>query len=345
MPDPIYDRANVYEADDGTIHYRASSFGYCIGALVRARMGLTPSTPPGFMLERFAEGRDWEREVLDRGLGVDWIEVTDSRLARFGTVLDSGQIDTRLVWGNKVVTCHPDAIVQHGADKHMRVCEVKFLARQGMLDIADGVEREGMVGLGSAYAWQASIEMLTTGLPMLYVIGVKDVKTTGDTREVVGVSEVLCLEFEEPCYSFRDVKMRVAEVEGWVVRGELPPCVVPFDFPCGYWQEHEARDEREEITDDVLCHLVGSYARNRTRHEATQREYEEIRKDIDGRLAELELSGGLCSGWNISVTDNRPGNVSWKKAYEALAKQTDSKVDLELYRGDEVKGGIRMEKA
>lgn len=348
MTDPIFDRAPVTEEADGTIAYRASSFGYCIGALVRARLGMTPSSPPDYMLEKYQEGHDWEREVLALGLGVDWIEVTkDSELERFGQVVEGQngerQVSTRLAWGNKVITCHPDAIVRHGSDKHLRVAEVKFLAEATIGQIERDVDKHGMLGLGAGYAWQASIEMLTTGLPMLYIIGGKKVKVTKDAREVVGVDSILTLEFTEPAFSFRDVKMRVAEVEGWVARGEMPPCVVPFDYPCGYWQEHEARDV-EEITDEVLVHLTESYERAMTKKAAHEQEAAEIKREIDGRLTEVGIEGGFCAGWTISRLEPRKGNVSWAKAYKALSQKTGERVDEDEYRGAEIEGGIRMAK-
>lgn len=342
--DPIFDRAATYEEGDRIV-YRASSFGYCLGALVRSRMGMTASLPPEFMLEKFQEGHDWERRVLEAGLGVDWTEITDSRLERFGTIVEGQngerQVEAEMSWGNKTVRVHPDAIVQHGADKHLRVCEVKFLGPDMYNAVVGRVEKDGMLGLGSGYAWQASIEMLATQLPMLYVIGQKAVDSE---RKVTGLAgPPICYEWTDPCYSFKDVKMRVAEVEGWVSRGALPPCVVPFDYPCGYWAEHPV-EMKQEVTDEMLMYLVESYQRNASKGEAVATERDEIRKAIDARMGELGITSGVCAGWNISLTDNRPGNVSWKKAYDALAKLSKTSVDVDLYRGKEVEGGIRVEK-
>lgn len=355
VDDPIFDRPIVTEANDGIIEFRASSFGYCIGALVRARLGVTPSPPPDLMLERYQESHDFEREVLVAGLGVDWVEVVaESELSRLGQLVDGRngerQVETTIEWGaagnGKRVTCHPDAFVRRGAKKSegelapLHVCEVKFLGPDKYNEVVGGVERDGMRGLGLGYAWQASIEMLSTGLPLLYIIGQKD--RTGADGEVKLASPPIVYEFAEPCFTLKDVKMRVMEVEGWVARGDMPPCPVPFDYPCGYWKEHEAREGQEAITDEKLLHLVESWARNRGRAEAIETEAAAIRADIDARLVEIGVAGGLCGGWEIVRTEARKGNVSWSKAWKALPKDVRDGVDVEQYRGAEVAAGIRL---
>ena len=81
--DAAYDRAIAYEEDGeagGLVVYRASSLGGCVGALTRARLGVTASPPPALMLERFQEGTDWEQAVIDAGLGGEggeWMQITD----------------------------------------------------------------------------------------------------------------------------------------------------------------------------------------------------------------------------------------------------------------------------
>lgn len=349
--DPIFDRANVYEDDAGQIVYRASSFGYCLGALVRARLGMTPAPPPDLMLERYQEGHDWEREVLAAGLGVDWLEVTTpSALKRFGQIVEGRngerQVEAELRWSNKILRVHPDAIVQRAATGEMRVCEVKFLAGARVSEMAQAdakADSEGMRAvLGDQYAWQASIEMLVTGLPMLYVVGEKQVKVTADSREVVGIGNVLVMEWSEPAFTFRDVKMRVAEVEGWASRGEFPACPVPFDWPCGWYQDHEVR-EAEEITDTHLAALVEDYERCKIRQDGVATALEGIRADISTHLASLGLTSGRCKGWDIATIEPRPGNISWSKwAAKVKKDHPEVKVDEDQFRGAEVAGGVRM---
>lgn len=348
MDDPVFDRSAVYEEGDSVV-YRASSFGYCIGALVRARLGMTPSVPPDLMLERYQEGHDWEREVLSRGLGVDYVEVTDSRLERFGTIVEGRngerQVEAEIAWGNKIVRVHPDAIVQRGADKKLFVAEVKFLAEDRLKQMVHTHDHDMLETLGPTYAWQASIEMLATGLPMLYIVGAKKVETTLESRKVVGIGASLELTWDEPAFSLLDVKMRVAEVEGWVARGDMPPCVVPFDYPCGFWQEHEAR-EVAEVDDAVLVHLVESYARAKANETAHHNEADNIKGDIADRLIDLHLDSGRCAGWDLAWVQPRKGNVSWASwAKEAKKRWPETKeLGEDGFRGKEVEGGVRMTK-
>jgi hypothetical protein len=353
--DPVFDRAIAYEDADGAVVYRASSFGYCIGALVRARLGITPSPPPDLMLERYQEGHDWEREVLAAGLGVDWVEVTKpSELERFGQVVEGQngerQVETELRWeaksGARVVRCHPDAIVRHGSDKHMRVAEVKFFGPDLYNQTIAGVEKQGLWGLGQGRAWQASIEMLTTKLPLLYIIGQKQTAEVDGARVVKGLaSPPVVYEFApEDGYSFKDVKMRAAEIEGWVARGQMPPCVVPFDYPCGYWAEHEQAEKAPAIEDEQLVHLVESYDRAMSKKAAHEEEAARIKADIDARLTEVGLEGGVCGGWEIVRTQARKGNVSWSAAWKALPREVRDSVDVDQYRGEEVEAGLRMTK-
>jgi hypothetical protein len=140
------------------------------------------------------------------------------------------------------------------------------------------------------------------------------------------------------------VKLRAAEIEGWVTRGAMPPCVVPFDYPCGYWAEHETR-EQEEITDGVLVHLVESYARAKDKEGAHKQEADRIKADIDARLVEVGVDGGRCGGWEIARTAARKGNVSWSTWAKVVRERYPNvKLDEEQFRGKEVEAGVRMTK-
>jgi len=43
--------------------------------------------------------------------------------------------------------------------------------------------------------------------------------------------------------------------------------------------------------------------------------------------------------------ESRPGNVSWSKAYKALAKKAKMRVEEDGFRGATVSGGLRMTRA
>lgn len=336
--DETYDKPIAYEEGDRVI-YRASSLGMCDGALVRARLGVTGSGPGEMMLERFQEGHDWEERVLLAGLGVDWMRVEDrDHLELYGKVVESQegggglQVQTELAWSNKVVRCHPDAIAVHRGNLEKRVVEVKFLGAEMFAQMLNGDWKD-------TYLWQRSIEMLSTGLPMLYIIGEK-LRVDGE----VSLGSVEVLEFDAPTHSLTDVKMRVLQIEGYLARGEMPACPVPFMYPCPYWAEHE-KVEKAEIEDEALTHLVESHARNAAKMEAIVVEGQQIKAQIEERMRELGLSGGRVGSWDVNVIEaSEKGNVSWAKAYKALSKQTGERVDEDEFRGKPSDGYVRVSK-
>lgn len=350
--DEVFDKPMVYEESDGAggerVVYRASSLGGCMGALVRTRMGMTPDLPPDLMLERYQEGIDWEGGVIAQGLGDEWAQLTDGiKLSTFGKIVEVEgrlQVEVELAWSNKVVRCHPDAIAIHRQSGKIAVVEAKFLGESMFAEKSLAASFEGPKGLGDMYAWQVAVEMLATGLPMLYLIGKKKIEGDGEDRKVVGVEEVIPYLWEvgEEPWGLKDVKARVLAVEGYAARGEVPACPLPFMYPCGFWRDHDEPDRT--IEDERLEFLVESYARAKANEGAHRDEGERIKKDVDARLRELGVKGGECGGWEIARVETRPGNVSWASAYKALSKQTGERVDEEKYRGKEIAGGVRMTK-
>lgn len=347
--DEVFDRAIAYEDDDGRVVYRASSLGACDGALVRARLGVTASPPPDDMQLRFNEGHEYEAEVIARGLGVDFIQTTDpDHLALFGRVVESDagvQVETEIAWGNKVVRCHPDAIATQGSTLQKYLVEAKFFGADLFYEVVKGVGERGMEGLGRTRAWQASVEMLSTGLPLLYVIGMKDVVDTSDGRTLRGVGEVWTAEFTEPCYSLKDVKARVLQIEGFVARGEMPPCPVPFDYPCGYWDQHE-KAAVEEIDNEVLKEWIAVWRLAAKAKDQADKDLEFAKAAVAEQMKELGLGSGRCDGVDIAViAPQTQGNVSWAKAYKALSQQTGERVDEDQYRGKPSAGYVRVSEA
>lgn len=346
--DPIFDKPAAYE-DGDKIVYRASSLGSCTAALVRARLGVTGSAPSDLMLERFQEGHDWEHDLLVAGFGVDWVQVTmPEHLQLYGKVVQDQaglQVETEIAWSNKVIRCHPDAIAVHRHSGERVVVEAKFFGEDLYAETLAGVEKDGMLGLGATRSWQASVEMLSTGLPMLYILGRKRVVERDGVRVVTGIDDVTCFEWQDPCWEEKDVKARVLEVEGYVARGEMPTCPVPFDYPCPYWADHE-KVEAEELTDEMLVHLVESYERAVSAADRHKTEADQIKRGIDARLTEIEVDGGRCAGWDVARVSERPGNVSWSKWAEKVKKEFPGakEIDVEEFRGKMVEGGVRMTK-
>lgn len=374
--DDAIDRAPVYIDDDGAVIYRASSLGRCTGALVRARLGVTPSPPPAEMQERFDEGHAWEERVLLAGMGVDWLPLDARALKHYGRVIEDDraiggcQVETEIRWGKseqdggrgvKVIRCHPDAIVKHGArmvkdadgTAERRVVEGKFLAKDGFWDtvraMTDAREEHGIEyesrGLGFPYSMQLAIEMHSTGLPALYVLAMKDRDpSTGE----VSLGEVYEFEVDTPPWSLAEVKARVLEVEGWVARGEMPDCPVPLDYPCPFWQEHEHWGDRVEVNDDaMMVQLTTQYQMAVEEKEAIEVLVTDLRRMILERAKTMNRGTSLrCNGWDVDVVAARDGNVSWKKAYDGLltlAKKAGVEAPAtDAYRGEQVAESVKI---
>lgn len=342
--DEVYDKPMAYEADDGRIVYRASSLGSCPGALVRARLGVSGALPSDFMAERFQEGHDWEARVLAAGLGVDWVQVLDpDHLSPFGRVVESEagvQVETEIAWSNKVVRCHPDAIVVKGSSLEQFVCEVKFLGES----MWDDIVLRGKWPV--TYQWQKAVEMLSTGLPMLYVIGKKVVEEDAAGGRMVEMGEVWTQEITELPFTLKDIKARVLEIEGYVARCEMPACPQPFMYPCPYWDQHDAV-EKVDIDNEALAAWVDVWREADKAVKKAAEDMEFAKKAISEQMGELGLTGGRCDGVDIAVVaGGSQGNVSWSKAYKALAKITKTDLDdLDPYRGKPSEGYTRVSEA
>ena len=331
--DVVFDKPMAYEEGDKII-YRASSLGSCPGALVRARLGVSGSAPSDMMQERFDEGTAWEERVLLAGLGVDFTRtVEQDHLALHGEVVQSEaglQIETELAWSNKVIRCHPDGIATKSTTLEKYVVEVKFLGEQMFNDIT-------MRGVWPAnYQWQKAVEMLSTGLPLLYIIGKKVVTEDADGNRVVELGEVWTEEVLESPFSLAEVKMRVLEIEGYVARGEMPACPVPLMYPCPYWADHEpgaGADARVESDDEVLKAWIDVWRRAKEESDKAVEAVDFARKAVLEQMAELKLESARCDGVDLTVIRPTQGNVSWAKAYKALSMQTKQQVNEDEFRG------------
>lgn len=346
MSDEVYDRGAVYEDDQGRVIYRASALGRCTGALVRARLGVTGSAPPEVMQERFDEGHEFEARVIAAGLGVDWTLLDARKLGQYGKVVEDhagDQVELDLTWGDgtRVVRCHPDGIAVSGArfiggegggTAERRVVEAKFFGPDLFYETLSN-------GLSYPYKMQLSIEMHGSGLPALYIIGKKERAEDG----TVSLGEVEVWEIDTPPLPLAEIKMRVLEVEGYVARGEIPPCPVPFDYPCPYWADHDTK-EVVEIADETMVKLAEAW-------EVLDAEAQEIAEaalllkgQILDRMTELGHTGGRCKGWEVNVITPERGNVSWAQAYKALSKETGKRVDEDSFRGKPGAQHVRMKK-
>jgi hypothetical protein len=259
--------------------------------------------------------------------------VTDrDHLELYGEVVESEsglQVETELAWSNKVIRCHPDAFAIQGSTLKPYVVEAKFLGESMWDDIV-------MRGKWPAtYQWQKAVEMLSTGLPLLYIIGKKVVEEDAAGERMVSLGEVWTEEILTPPMSLAEVKMRVLEVEGYVTRGEMPSCPVPLMYPCPYWADHEPAESTrvDESDDEVLKAWVDVWKLAKAASEKADADLEFARKAVAEQIKELGLAAARCDGVDITTITPTQGNVSWAKAYKALSQQTGERVDEDKFRG------------
>lgn len=244
-------RPNVYWDDEVKRWvYRASSLGNCSLALIYDRMGFAQSEPPDMMKKAWAQGNLHELPIIQKfreeyGFTV----VDDLSLAQYGTLnQERGQIECEIPIGRNVVRCHPDGVVQcYKTTEHTR--------RQYGLEIGDRFVLEVKAFAASTYAkwkaegwagfpyyeWQFATEMISTGLPGVFCIGVKEELDDGTTE----ISFIDVQFYTEPPKGKIDIVKRVMEIERGANAAEAGDGL-PNDglceyaqFPCGHFQRHK----------------------------------------------------------------------------------------------------------
>lgn len=253
-------RPNCYWEGDRLI-IRASSFGGCMGALVRAGMGITPEPGPRKLMKAFAEGNRAEPLIL-------------GELERRGLhVIEAGieQMEYELHVGNVTIRCHPDGVQMVEGKRH-RVVEIKALKPSFPRDFRP-------------YLWQASIEMYATGLPLLWVYGPKD--KAGE----VDLSRLEMVQVEEPYFSLLHIKRRALAIYRAVTQANIPSCDW-VQFPCGYWTDEDAscgkggKGEPEELP--LGDEVVRAYNVAKGVKEAADKDFKEAQDRIKAMLADKE---------------------------------------------------------
>lgn len=229
------DRGNAYW-EQGTLIIRASSFGGCIGALVRSAQGSTAAPPPAAMQKRFAEGNKAEPIIV-------------AELARRGYALEGTgepQLELELDVAGKVkIRCHPDGIINRSECAYGEAIAWGELRASEVLEIK--ALRPSFPHDFRPYMWQMSIEMACTGLAGLWVYGEKDEEgelvledTAGDHPQKT--PKLKLVEQPEPPHSLLDIKRRALEIYRAVANGDIPECDFK-QYPCGFYRE-----------EDTACH-------------------------------------------------------------------------------------------
>lgn len=340
-PDP-YSKPAVYtEVIDGreVVVYRASSLGFCPGALVRARLGVQPSPPPANIEAAWAMGREHEDALVARGLEMAGMTDVQNRdhLGMYGRVVEHAgstrlQVETELWCGDgAVVRCHPDGVAIDKGSLDPWVVEAKLLSQS----YYDSITKNGLT---PTYHWQAGVERASTGLPLLYIVGVKDEEGKWDpeTGRVIywtvqgGPTEL-------------DIKMRVWEIEGYVARGEMPDCPLPLMYPCPWWKEHP-EPVVEDVEDALLRSLANRYFELGVKIDIAKAARDNARDGILAWYADRgdnDAATVTCHQYKVTrVGGGEKGNVAWKQVAE---KYMPEGVDLDEFRGKPNSPSVRVE--
>lgn len=221
--------------DGGAWVYRASGLGSCIGALVRARMGVDADEPPEWLLERYQEGKDLEDEIL-ASIDPDWGLFDDVTITELGFPLDGiGQIELEIkvpIGGGEFayVVCHPDGITEDDEGNLLPV-EAKAMAPTGAKELRNN-------NLPSHYQWQVSVEAaVLKAKAVLFLVGEK---IANEDRSEVTLGEVTT-QLIDPPFTRAEIMKRVMLVEKYVREGEVPFCDFK-QYPCGFWTDHDPDD-------------------------------------------------------------------------------------------------------
>lgn len=317
--------APIVHRDGDRWVYRASALGGCETALLAARMGLTQVAPPEKFTAIFADGLRLEEEVIDRFIALDigWEvlpEMGDTPgmkdLLSFGPVV-GGQLRVELPVGEcAVIRAHVDALVAHGPQV-FRVLEVKAFGEQLMNDFEAGALLDGK-GLWEKYRVQLSVMMHATGLPAVFVAGLKVDGEDGERNEKV-VKRIHYEYVDKPLTGLGALKARVARVEARATSESSDLTCWQTEYPCPFFFIHATKDAEEEVPvtvdDDALWALLIERARLR-----------EQASDVDAKLktvnaavvTALEGHGRTGKGMQTRVGD---WSVTWMEVDQPASQR------------------------
>jgi hypothetical protein len=220
------DRPSRYE-EDGKVIYRASSLGMCMKTLVALGLGHQPDPHPDWLLRKFQEGIDGEPVVIET-LSENWVFEKEEGSGHWlkwhdGQPLIEVPVGTNVIirgHADGIGTCFKNPVYEYGESDWVvgekRLVEVKC--------VSEGYAREVLRKLPFYYVVQIATYSHAVGFPPMLALGIKD----GNGRVVNVTTEML-----EPELTMAQIKRRVIEIEGWIERGELPPCDHPV-WPCPF---------------------------------------------------------------------------------------------------------------
>lgn len=242
------DAANVWQDADGTWVYRASALGGCLKSLAAIRMGYDTLPPPEKMAVAFAQGHKHENEILAR------------TQQQWGVrMLGQQQRSVELtVMPGVVIRGHVDEVGKH--DSHgVVVVDAKAMR--------EGWEWKGWDGdhLAVKWAWQQSVYAYALageygeprGKPLAIVIAAGIKSPDGETINRVESPRWAL----EPPKTLSQIKARVALVESWARRNQLPETCEVRQYPCPVHFLCDGPEPAEMVDDTDLEGAAIAYRR------------------------------------------------------------------------------------
>lgn len=316
------DRASAYWEDsrDGDrAILRASSLGStCEASLVRTLAG-QPRADRNPLQKKFDEGHAAESTILQiihKRYG--WKLLDEDHLSYWGDIGDDGQVEIDLPVGRHAVRVHPDGIaVRVDGDYpstpawaklgELAVVEVKALAESTYQRwLSDGLD------VVASYKTQVAVEMLATGLPCVYGVGVKD-----DDGKVLA-DRVYVRYYTEPPVARREIMAKVLRIVAGaraMDEGAPAPECQAVQWPCPFYElagtlcgRKRDKAKVDPIAEDQIKLAAGRWWTAKVSEEKAK-----ARREAAGREL-LELVDASCEvgRYKITRSNGRKGNVGWK---------------------------------
>lgn len=293
---------------------RASAIGgKCLWELAAAGQGLEPGPLPENLARAFAEGHMYEPVILQRLRDMGW-----------GLVDDEAQSEANLeVLPDLIVRSHPDGLGEAPLrDVHwgqLYIVEAKALADSSY----DEAVRHG-VGSIFDYDWQASVQMHTRELPLVWVIFNKDdIKKRGKSESEARIHIEYC---EAPPVSLSDIRAKALAirevVEGDDILSAGRPCDDPGHFPCLYLhlrpESEDADGQQQQGFLDVpeadrsrVDQLIKEYVRHKGQADESKARADAARDELLGLVG--EHAGLITDEWIAPVVRQSTSSTDWSR--------------------------------
>ena len=297
-------RPCVYTEGDYTV-YRASSFGLPLRSLVAARLGHEPAGLPEPVRQAADEGTDLEPYVLEL-------------VMQAGYAISDQQQTVELVFPEQkaIIRGHIDAMADDGWEPVVLVCDSKTVSESGMIEF----RRKGL-STKPSWSWQFSTYALAKKVAKVLaaVLNRKGLKQQQAGEEIPQEQVFQLQSFPVP-FSLADFEKRLAVINAWVEKGELP---LPERYngwdPYAYLKPPAEKDEG-------LADLLAEYEGLNVTDKETAARKAELKEAIafwmDGRPK--VCAGGIEASLSVTETE-RLDTARFKRDHPELYQRYTTK--------------------